>query len=75
MTPSGHAGKSRKLTVQKKGYWWIKVQGVAWTIGATGTYSWKHKPATQGSYRMQATIAVTATHTAATTPWRASKVK
>ena len=45
------------------------------TIAATGTYSWKYKPAKKGTYRMQATIAETATHAAAKTAWRTFKVK
>ena len=44
-------------------------------IGATGAYSWKYKPAKKGAYRMQATIAATATNTAAVTKWCSFKVK
>lgn len=76
VTPTSLAGERCKLTVQKKkGTRWAKVAGLTGTIGATGTYSWKYKPATRGSYRMQAKLVATATHAAAKTPWRAFKVK
>ena len=45
------------------------------TIAASGTYSGKYKPTKKGSYRIQATIAQTATNTAATTKWAKFKVK
>ena len=38
-------------------------------------YSWKYRPAKKGAYRMQALIAKTAAHTAATTEWLTFKVK
>ena len=50
-------------------------QELARTIGASGAYSWKYKPATKGGYRMRATIAKTATNTAAATKWLRFKVK
>jgi len=77
VTPSSLAGESCRLIVQKKmkGYGWIKVTSKAWTIGPSGTYSWKYKPPARGSYRMQATINATAQHSAAKSPRRAFKVK
>jgi hypothetical protein len=76
VTPTSLVGSKVKLTVQQKKHrTWVKVKGVARTIGATGAYSWKYKPAKKGSYRMQATIAKTVAHTAATTKWLKFKVK
>jgi hypothetical protein len=65
-----------KLTVQKKkGHKWVAVKTVQQTISAACAYSWKYKPAKKGAYRLQATIAKAATHTAATTKWLSFKVK
>ena len=76
VTPTSLAGSKVTLTVQKKkGAKWVKVKSTARTISATGAYSWKYKPAKKGAYRMRATIAKTAAHTAATTKWRTFKVK
>ena len=76
VTPTSLAGSKVKLTVQEKQAGkWVKVQSVARTIGATRAYSWKYKPAEKGSYRIEATIAETATHTAATTACRTFKVE
>jgi C1A family cysteine protease len=76
VTPASLAGSKVKLTVQKKrGARWVKVKSVARTISATCAYSWKYKPARRGAYRMRATIAKTAAHTAARTKWRPFKVK
>ena len=44
-------------------------------IGAGGAYRWMYRPAQRIYYRLRATIAQTTTHTAATTTWRAFKVK
>ena len=75
VTPSSLAGSKVKLTVQKRGARWVTLKSVARTISASGAYSWKYKPARRGAYRMRATIAKTAAHTAATTTWRSFKVK
>ena len=53
----------------------VTVTSLTVTIGASGTYSATYKPVTKGRYRIQATIAQTATNTAATTPWLRFKVK
>ena len=53
----------------------MKAKTAAATISATGSYSWKYKPAKKGAYRMKASIAKTAAHAAATTKWRTFKVK
>jgi hypothetical protein len=75
VTPTSLAGSKVKLTVQKRGARWVTLKSVARTISASGAYSWKYKPARRGAYRMRATIAKTAAHTAATTTWRSFKVK
>jgi photosystem II stability/assembly factor-like uncharacterized protein len=76
VTPTILAHGKITLTVQKKkGAKWVKVRTVQQIIGATGVYSWKYKPAKKGVYRLQATIAKAATHTAGTTKWLTFKVK
>ena len=76
VTPTSLAGSKVKLTVQRKrGARWVTLKSVKRTIGATGAYSWKYKPAKRGAYRMKATLAKTATHTAAKSKWRSFKVK
>jgi photosystem II stability/assembly factor-like uncharacterized protein len=76
VTPTTLAGSKIKLTVQKKrGHKWVTVKAVKRTIGHSGAYSWKYKPAKRGSYRLQATIGKTTTTTAATTKWLSFKVK
>jgi hypothetical protein len=76
VTPATLAGSKVTLKVQKKkGHKWVTVKAVKRTIGHSGAYSWKYKPAQRGTYRLQLTIAKTVTHTAATTTWRGFKVK
>jgi hypothetical protein len=76
VTPTSLAGGTVKLTVQKKrGSKWVTVKRVARTIGASGAYSWRYKPAKGGSYRLRATIARTSWYTAAATRWRTFKVE
>jgi len=76
VTPTSLAGSKVKLSVQKKkGAKWVTVKSTSRTIGLSGAYSWKYKPAKRGAYRMRATIAKSAAHTAAATPWRKFKVK
>ena len=53
----------------------MKAKTAAATISATGSYSWKYKPAKKGAYRLRTTIAKSAAHKAATTQWRTFKVK
>ena len=75
VTPTSLAGSKVKLSVQKKrGARWVTLKRVARTISITGAYSWKYKPVRSGAYRMRATIAKTAAHTAARTKWRLFKV-
>ena len=62
MTPTSLAGSKVTLTVQKKkGGKWGKVKTDDAHDRANGAYSWKYKPAKKGGYRLQATIAKTAT--------------
>jgi hypothetical protein len=76
VTPTSLAGDKVTLTVQRKsGTKWRKVTSLAATIGASGAYSCKYKPATMGSYRIRATIAKSAANTAAATKWLTFKVK
>ena len=76
VTPSVLASSKVALTVQKKkGAKWVKFKTVLCKIGTRGAYSWKYKSAKKGAYRLQVTIAKTATHTAATTKWLSFKVK
>ena len=77
VTPTSLAGRKVTLTVYwKTGYnWWFQVASMTRTIRTNGTYGGTFKPAKKGSYRMMATMALTATHTAATTTWRTFRVK
>jgi len=68
--PTSLAGSKVKLTVQtKRGTKWVKLTSTARTISASAAYIWGYKPARKGAYRIQATIAKTAAHTAAASPW------
>ena len=60
---------------RKQGGKWRKAKSLTRTIAASGTYSGKYKLAKKGSYRIRATIAKTATNTAAATKWLRFKVK
>jgi FG-GAP repeat len=76
VTPTSLAGSMVTCTVQKKqGSKWVKVKRVARTVSASGACSWQYKPAKRGTYRLQVTIAKTATHGAATTKWLSFRVK
>jgi len=76
VTPTSLAGSRATLTVQlKNGAKWVQAKTFSVLISSTGTYSWKYKPAKKGAYRVQGSIARTATHAAATTKWLAFKVK
>ena len=76
VTPTSLVGGKVTLVVQrKKGDLWVKVTGFARTIRVSGAYSGTYKPTKKGSYRLRATIAKTAAHTAAATKWLTFKVK
>jgi photosystem II stability/assembly factor-like uncharacterized protein len=76
VTPSSLAGSKVTLTVQRKvGSKWRKAKTMTATIATSGTYRCTYKPTKKGGYRLRATIAKTATHTAASTPWRTFRVK
>ncbi len=76
VTPVILAGSTVKVTTQlKKSGRWTTVKTSSATSSLIGAYSWKYKPAKKGAYRMQASIAQTATHTAATTAWLTFKVQ
>jgi hypothetical protein len=75
VTPKNLAGKLT-LTVQyKRGNTWVKATSWLRALTMIGTYSITYKPSKRASYRIQAMIAKTATHTAATTAWLAFTVK
>jgi hypothetical protein len=75
VTPTNLGGKLT-LTVQREqsGHWYA-VTSVLRSLTTTGTYSWTYKPSRRAIYRIKATIAKTATHTAATTNWLGFTVK
>ena len=73
--PSALAGNKVRLILQRKAGKWRSVKTVMVTIKRGGVCSWTYKPAKKGAYRLQVTIAKTATHTAAKTKWLAFKVK
>ena len=76
VTPSRLAGSKVKLSVQKKRSGrWVTLKSALRVIGAHGAYGWTYKPGSRGAYRLRATIAKTATNTAAVTAWRPFKVK
>jgi len=76
VTPTSLAGGTVTLTVQRRqGGQWRKVTSLKCTISAGGTYGDTYKPAMKGSYRIEATLAKTTTHTAAATKWLTFKVK
>ena len=76
VTPVILAGSAVKVTTQlKKSGRWTTVKTSFATSSLIGAYSWRYKPAKKGTYRMQASIAQTATHTAATTAWLTFKVQ
>jgi hypothetical protein len=75
-TPTSLAGSMVTLTAQlKKGTRWVKAKSFSALVDSTGAYGWKYKPAKRGAYRIQCSIAMTATHAAAATKWLAFKVK
>ena len=62
--------------------WTLPSAGTMWnskrvthSSNSTGAFSWKHKPAKRGSYRLQASVAKTTKTAAAATKWRTFKVK
>jgi photosystem II stability/assembly factor-like uncharacterized protein len=76
LTPGALAGSKLSLTVQRRTNGaWRKVKTVLCTVRAGGAFGWTYRPAKRGAYRVQATLAKTATHMAATTQWSAFKVK
>ncbi len=75
VTPSALRGGKVKLQVQRWIGKWVAVRAMTRTIGTGGVYSWKYTPAGKGAYRVRATMARTAAHTAAKTTWRTFKVR
>ncbi len=76
VTPTSLTGSKFTLTAQlKHGTRWVKAMTFSALVASTGAYDSKFKPTKKGAYRLQATIAKTATHAAATTKWLTFKVK
>ena len=75
-TPTSLAGGNVTLTVQmKKGSTWVKAKTASVTISSAGVYNWKYEPGKKGAYQMQAKVAKTDAHAAATSKWLAFTVK
>jgi hypothetical protein len=77
VTPTNLAGSKVTLTVQRKsGTSWVAVTKLTATIASGGTYSsTTYKPTVKVVFRVQAAIAATTGHAAATTAWRTFTVK
>jgi hypothetical protein len=76
VTPTSLAGSKVTLTVQRQsGTTWLAAVTHTTTITASGTYSNSYKPSVKGTYRVEASIAATSSHTAVTTPWQSFIVK
>jgi photosystem II stability/assembly factor-like uncharacterized protein len=74
--PANLEGSRVTLTVERKhGGSWRKVVSKVRTTGAGGTCRWAYGPTKRGSYRVRCAIAKSAANLAATTTWRAFKVK
>lgn len=76
LSPLSLAGGAVKLTVQRKRSGvWRTVKRVWAPTGESGAYAWTYKPGRRGPYRVRASVAATATRTAARTKWVAFSVK
>jgi hypothetical protein len=53
----------------------VRVTTVSVTTKAGGAFSWIHKPAKRGSYRLMASVGRTAARTSARTAWIAFRVR
>ena len=74
--PANLEGSRVTLTVERKhGGSWRKVVSLVRTTGAGGTCRWAYGPTKRGSYRVRCAIAKAAANLAATTTWRAFRVK
>ncbi|HMJ79676.1 MAG TPA: hypothetical protein VK592_01380 [Candidatus Dormibacteraeota bacterium] len=75
--PASLRGLSVKLTAQRKvgAKWKPAATKTKASSATTGAFTWKYTPTKRGSYRVFATIAKTAQHTAAKSPVRLFKVK
>ena len=75
VTPTSLAGRSVKITIQKKsGTTWKTVKAVSAKISLAGAYSYKYKPTTKGTYHAKGAIAAKAgVNKAASSTWRTFK--
>ncbi|HJW74312.1 MAG TPA: hypothetical protein VJ787_01400 [Thermoleophilia bacterium] len=76
ITPKLTSAQVVKLTVKKRraNGTWALVKTLS-TAKVTGAYSKTYTPTSRGTFRMQAVLAATATHTKAVSPLRTFKVK
>jgi hypothetical protein len=74
-TPTCLAGSKVVLKLQKKARKWVTVKTARCVIRGNGAFRWKYRPGKKGAYRLQATIAKTATNTAVQTKWCRFKVR
>lgn len=75
VTPASLGGKVTLTAQRKSGSTWLAASSSARTLTTKGTYSWSYKPTKKASYRIQATIAATGTHAAASSVWTTFSVK
>src|SRR5664280_1147846 len=77
VTPTSLAGRSVKVTIQKKsGAKWKTVKTASATVTVAGAYSYKYKPSKKGTYRAKGAIAAKAgVNTATSSVWKTFKVK
>jgi hypothetical protein len=75
-TPTSLSGKSVKITIQmKSGAKWKTVKSASAKISTTGAYSYKYKPTKKGSYHAKISLAASTGFKAASSSWKAFKVK
>jgi hypothetical protein len=76
VTPATMAGRTVKLTVQRKrGAAWVKTKIASRPIRSGGVYSWKFRLGTRGAYRVRAQVAATSSNLAGTSAWRGFTVR
>ncbi|MFA4964506.1 MAG: IPT/TIG domain-containing protein, partial [Thermoleophilia bacterium] len=70
LAPLRLAGSRVRLLLQvRKGTRWVTLRTLSVPTGATGSFIWMYRPGRRGTFHIRASIAATATHTAAATKW------